>query len=132
MLKNRLGAMVLISSLILVVIPMTVGAEPYKKIINETDNGKTISVKTGDVLDVRLPTTAGTGYSWHLDLSDGLHLIDTNNYASDSIKYGGSRIQEFVIKAAATGIQKVKGIYKRSWEKETGNESIFMVNINVV
>lgn len=80
---------------------------------------------------MRLTSTSGTGYSWHLAISDGLHC-NRNNCSFDPHKYGGSRIQEFRIKAVATGIQKVKGICKRSWGKETGKESTFTLNIKLV
>src|SRR5208337_3475450 len=99
--------------------------------ITDVDNEKTINVETGDIFNVKLTSTSGSGYSWHLNISDGLQLID-KNYSFDPQKYGGTRIQELRIKAVATGTQKVKGINKRFWEKETGKESTFTININVI
>ena len=43
---------------------------------------------------------------------------------------GGAHIWE--LKAVAEGEQHLKGIYKRPWENETGEEEIFVIDIEVV
>ena len=130
MFKSRLRTTFLIACLILVLIPIAISATSSEKIITNSDNGKMIYVRTGDIVDIRLSASAGTGYSWNLNLSEGLHLVDTNNYPSH--KCGGKLIQEFRIKAVMPGIQHVNKIYKRSWEKDNEKELTFKLDIKVI
>jgi len=141
-LEIRPGIKVLIIFSILTAIPAAVYAAPfeagYKKVITENDNGKTIYVKQGDTLNLRLKENPGTGYSWQLSRSKGLSLLNTKYYSPESSKsgqrlvLGAAGFRSWDIKAVAKGSQQVKGIYKRSWEKKTGKEQIFSLNIKVV
>ena len=138
----RPGITILIIYLILTAIPAAVCAVPDEagctKIIAENYNGKTIQIKQGDSFCLRLKENPSTGYSWQLNLSRGLSLLSTGYYPPDSSKssqrpiVGAAGLHSWKIKAIAKGSQQVKGIYKRSWEKETGKEQIFTLNIKVV
>ena len=138
----RSGATVLIICLILAAIPAAVFAVPNEagntRIIAENYNGKTIQIKQGDSIFLRLKENPGTGYSWQLSLSKGLSLLSTEYYPPDSSKsgqrliVGAAGLHSWTIKAIAKGNQQVKGTYRRSWEKETGREQTFILNIKVV
>lgn len=142
MLDIRSGATVLILCLILAVIPASVCAAPNEagctRIIAENYNGKTIQIKQGDSFCLRLKENPSTGYSWKLSLSRGLRLLSTEYYPPDSSKsgqrliVGAAGLHSWTIKAMAKGSQQVKGIYRRPWEKETGREQAFILNIKVV
>jgi inhibitor of cysteine peptidase len=41
----------------------------------EADNGRTVQVKTGDVIRVQLPENPSTGYHWAGTLTGGLQLL---------------------------------------------------------
>ena len=45
---------------------------------------------------------------------------------------GAGGVHLWEIKAVAEGSQQVKGIYKKSWENETGTEDKFTLNVEVV
>jgi len=138
----RPGIIVLMIYLILAAIPAVVCAAPneagYTKVITENSNGKTIQVKQGDSFCLRLKENPSTGYSWQLILSKGLSLLSTTYYPPDSSKnsqrliVGAAGLHSWNIKAIARGSQQVKGTYRRSWEKETGREQTFILNVKVI
>jgi inhibitor of cysteine peptidase len=141
MLRTQFGITFIIICLIIGLIPMTVYSMPSgtnSKIITENDNGKVISIKNGDTFYLRLNASPGAGYLWKPDLSNGLSLLETNYHLPEHMKqneshlYGGITVQEFKIKAVMQGNQQVRGIYKKSWEKETGKEQKFSLNVEVV
>ncbi len=133
---------VLTICLILAAIPAVVCAAPNDAgcttTITENYNGKTIQIKQGDSFCLRLKENPSTGYSWQLSLSKGLNLLSSGYYPPDSSKIsqrfivGAAGLHSWNIKAMAKGNQQVKGIYRRSWEKETGREQTFILNIKVV
>ena len=132
MVNRQLPTLLLIFVLILSIIPATASAT-QETVTTNVDTGITILTKLGDLYEIMLPlpVTAGTGYSWKLDLSDGLELMSTNTY-SKSHRMDGLEIQEFKIKAASTGLQNIKGVSKKFLEPETGNEETFSLNIDVI
>jgi len=139
--RTRFGITVLIICLILVTIPMAICATPHvtnHKVITENDNGKNIYLKKGDTIYLKLKENPSTGYSWELSLSKGLNLLSDKYYSPESFKKGGEFIigaggfHLWKIKAVAKGNQQIKGIYKRSWEEETGKEQTFKINVVVV
>ena len=140
--KTRLGIMILIICLIMAAIPAAVCSTPqatgHHKVITEADNEKSTYLKKGDSFYLRLKENPSTGYSWELSLSKGLSLLSDKYYSPESSKKGGKLVigaagfHLWEIKAVATGKQQVNGIYKRSWEKETGEEQTFKLNVVVV
>src|SRR6266511_3586751 len=74
-LRFHLGRLALILQFILVfnIFPAcAAGEKPIERIpatimLEKSDHGKEITIKKGDVVNVRLQAIAGTGYQWHLD-----------------------------------------------------------------
>jgi len=112
---------------------------PEQQVITEADNGTTISLKQGETFYLRLKDNPTTGYSWELNLSQGLNTTDIlGTYSQSEPKeseqpiLGAGGIREWEIKADSEGKQLVTAIYKRSWENETGTEDKFTLNVEVV
>lgn len=104
----------------------------------EADNGTTAVFENGTVFYLKLSENPTTGYSWELELSEGLSLLG-DEYIQDEppaemeqpiVGAGGAHIWE--IEAVSEGNQQLKGIYKRPWERETGEEDTFVLDIEVV
>jgi inhibitor of cysteine peptidase len=140
--KNRFEITVLIIYLIFATIPTglcaTSHVTSYSKVITENDNGKTITIKKGDTLYLRLKENPSTGYSWKLNYSRGLSLLKAQYNSSGSSKIGQRLIvgaagsHSWQIKAVTNGMQQIKGVYKRSWENKTGKRQTFTLNVKVV
>ena len=104
---------------------------PRQQVITEDDNGKSISLKNGETFDLKLKENPSTGYSWELNLSQGLSVL-SDNYTQDPAPRGFTGVPGthlWIIKAVTEGDQQVKGIYKRPTAEETGKESVFTLNV---
>lgn len=133
---------VLIIYLTLAIIPMAlcakINAASQQTVITEDDTGKIIYLKSGDIFYIRLKENPSTGYSWQLSLSRGLSLLMDKYYSPDYSKKDGRFVvgaigfHSWEIKTVGRGSQQIRGIYKRSWEEETGNEQIFKINVKIL
>ena len=111
---------------------------PKEQVVTKADNATTISLENGEIFYLRLDENPSTGYSWQINLSDGLNLLSDKYYPPESsaevqrplVGAGGVHLWE--IKANSEGSQQVNGIYKRSWENTTGTEETFTLNVEVV
>lgn len=109
-----------------------------QQVITEADNGTSTSLENGSTFYLKLKENPTTGYSWELNLTQGLNNISGEYYPSEQpegikqplIGAGGVHLWE--IKAISKGSQQVTGIYKRPWEKVTGEEEHFMLKVEVV
>lgn len=111
---------------------------PKQQVITEADNGTSISLENGSTFYLKLKENPTTGYSWELNLSQGLNNISGEYYPSEQPEgieqplVGAGGVHLWEIKAVAEGSQQVTGIYKRPWEKVTGEEEKFTLNVEVV
>ena len=104
----------------------------------EADNGTTAVFEKGTVFYLKLSENPTTGYSWELELSEGLSLLNDEFISPEApegaeeplVGAGGAHLWE--IEAVSEGNQQLKGIYKRPWESETGEEDTFVLYIEVV
>lgn len=102
--------------------------------ITEADNGTNISLKNGENFTLQLRGNPSTGYSWELNVSEGLSIL-SDEYIQDPApenSTGVPGIHSWIIEAVDQGSQQVNGIYKRPWEKTTGTEDNFTLNVEVV
>jgi inhibitor of cysteine peptidase len=109
---------------------------PRQAVITEANNGTTINLENEETFYLRLKENPTTGYSWQLNLSQGLSLISDEYYPPESKEgerplVGAGGVHLWEIKAAAEGSQQVTGIYKQSWENKTGTEDNFTLNVEV-
>jgi inhibitor of cysteine peptidase len=109
---------------------------PRQEVITEANSGTTINLENEETFYLRLKENPTTGYSWQLNLSQGLSLISDEYYPPESKEgerslVGAGGVHLWEIKAAAEGSQQVTGIYKQSWENETGTEDNFTLNVEV-
>jgi inhibitor of cysteine peptidase len=111
---------------------------PRQKVVTEADNGINISLKNGDTFYLRLKENPTTGYSWQLNLSQGLNNVSEKYYPPEPSKesqqplVGAGGVHIWEIKVMTEGSQQVKGTYKRPWENTTGTEDSFTLNVVVV
>ena len=132
--KNLFRTTFIIIVLIMAVIPIVISASPSEnKVLNDNNNGETITIKKGESFNLQLKENMMAGYLWKIRLSNGLILINTKIYQTGfSHMFGGYQIQEWIIKAVDGRNQQVIGIYRRPWMKETSVGKIFTLNVNVI
>jgi inhibitor of cysteine peptidase len=83
------------------------------------ENSGPVRLEPGQLLEVRLPMQAGTGYSWAAS-GDGasLEFIDqaTLHPWGGAPSVGGSQTQMFIYRAIAPGEAMLRFAYRRPWE----------------
>ena len=95
------------------------------------DNGTTVTVNAGSTLTIRLAENPSTGFAWDESCSPGLTVVNSN-YIQGANMPGAPGTNEWTITASEKGLQRFTAVYKRSWEPLVGNESTFVLDINVI
>ena len=106
----------------------------YNKVslVNSTMQGgqEAIKVSNGHEFTITLQSNPGTGYQWIPTFNTTILNLVSHEYKPASTKLVGSPGTDvFTFKAINHGTDTVKMIYKRSWEKESVQEKIFLVNV---
>jgi predicted secreted protein len=87
--------------------------------ISQDDNGREFTLDRGDALEISLPATSGTGYTWQAEPVAGgfVKQVGEPAFALDSAMPGasGHQIFHFGIDASGTGTLEIR--YMRPWEK---------------
>ena len=99
--------------------------------ITENDQGKTIEIQKGSLLNVELEGNPTTGYIWEVAPGSTKILLQTDEptftNSSDALGAGGTITIKF--KAQETGEGILKLIYHRPWEENVSPERAFSVKI---
>jgi inhibitor of cysteine peptidase len=103
------------------------------QVVTEADNGTSISLKSGEDFTLQLRENPSTGYSWQLNLSEGLSILNdyyTQDEAPEDMA-GVPGTHSWIIEAVDQGSQQVNGTYKQPWENTTGPEDNFTLIVEV-
>ena len=101
--------------------------------ISQDDNGREFTLDRGDALEISLPATSGTGYTWQAEPVDGglVKQVGAPAFVLDSAMPGasGHQIFHFSIDASGTGALEVR--YLRPWEKGSKPAKVFKIMLIV-
>ena len=89
-----------------------------------------ISVRRGDTFQIKKSQNASTGYSWQIQSTPGLQLIDEKVILPHGTMPGAPGIKVWTFKAIGNEPQRVKAIYSRPWENQP--EHPLYLDIDVV
>jgi inhibitor of cysteine peptidase len=92
-------------------------------VVTQSDDGKSIQVRPGDVFLIRLPESPTTGYRWAVAHGDEaiLPLQGTDFQESAGAGVGGGGLQTFRFQAQRAGTVELELKLWREWE---GDRSI--------
>ncbi len=106
--------------------------------LTEADNGKTVTIKVGDTVQVILPGNPTTGYSWSTSLSDKdaavLQQQGDAAYTQESTDpslVGGGGTFTFDFKAMAPGQVVLRFDYARPFETGVAPIQTYSVTVTV-
>lgn len=107
---------------------------PYNMVslVNSTMQGgqEAIKLSNGHEFTITLQSNPGTGYQWIPSFNTTILNLVSHEYKPASTKLLGSPGTDvFTFKAINHGTDTVKMIYKRSWEKESVQEKVFLVSV---
>jgi predicted secreted protein len=101
--------------------------------ISLDDNGREFTLDRGDALEISLPATSGTGYTWQAEPVAGAFVKQVGEpaFALDSAMPGasGHQIFHFSIDASGTGALDIR--YLRPWEKSAKPAKVFRIMLIV-
>src|ERR1700722_18111312 len=101
--------------------------------ISQEDNGREFALDRGDALEISLPATSGTGYTWQAEpVADGfVKQVGESAFALDSAMPGasGHQVFHFSIDGSGTGALEIQ--YLRPREKATKPAKVFKIMLIV-
>jgi len=99
------------------------------------ENGTSVTLHPGDILEVALPATLGTGYSWKVANSAANVLKAQGEPAAgaagSSAQAGQSENQVFLFNTLAKGTGQLELQYLRPWEKDRKPAKTFSLTVKV-
>ena len=115
--------LILLTSLILLLlIPLSgCGNEGAKTVsVSEIDNGKTVQLQLGQKIKVVLEDNPTTGYNWQTDSKDmsAIEQVGPPQFQPSSKLIGAGGKITVLFLAKAKGKDRLKLVYRRSWEKK--------------
>ena len=108
------------------------GKEP-EVTLQKQDNGKEINLKAGQVVQVQLAGTGGTGYWWYVQNLDArlLELLSEKTKAASDGRVGGPVLGLWTFQAKEPGSTEIKMDYYRKWEGIARAAERFQVKITI-
>jgi inhibitor of cysteine peptidase len=108
-------------------------ARAATKVVTDADNGKTVQIKMGDVLEVRLSSNPTTGYEWSLQ-KQSTTLLKLSGQSSTKPKtsaLGSPSVQIFDFAPTGKGTGVLMLHYVRSWEPPDPKEQQFNLHVTI-
>ena len=119
--------------LLLVALLLASRADASVVFISRDDNGREFTLDRGDALEISLPATSGTGYTWQAAPVAGAFVKQVGEpaFALDDAMPGakGHQIFHFGIEASGTGSLEIR--YLRPWEKDSKPAKVFKIMLIV-
>ncbi len=112
------------------------GKQPAKTItLTDQENGKNITLKTGQILTIRLEANPTTGYAWELGEVDSAILQQAGNAFTPAPqgteRVGAGGIEEWRFQAVGVGTTTLVLNYRRPWEQESSPAKTFTLTVIV-
>ncbi|MFH0930015.1 MAG: protease inhibitor I42 family protein [Candidatus Moraniibacteriota bacterium] len=106
-----------------------------EKTITKQDNGKEISLKAGEIIQIELEENGSTGYVWQIDNLDKTYFElvaeETRKTETENNLVGAPVVGVWKIKALKKGSSSVKMDYFRSWEGRESAVDHFAVDLEI-
>ncbi|MEN6610812.1 MAG: protease inhibitor I42 family protein [Methanoregulaceae archaeon] len=99
--------------------------------VNNTLDGKIVTIPLGERVLVRLPENPTTGYSWNASIPDNLDVLYNNYTASDSTLIGSGGYHEWILSPKTVDTYSFKAVYFRPWEAAEPTDETFTLVIAV-
>ena len=95
--------------------------------VTEADNGRELTLSRGDTLEVSLPATSGTGFTWQaVPIADPLAKpVGEMKFKTDREMPGATGHQIFRYSVDESGNGSIELRYIRPWEKDTPPAKVF-------
>lgn len=101
--------------------------------VSQEENGQEFTLERGDALEISLPATSGTGYTWQVEPVAGgiVTQVGDPEFKRDTAMPGTSGHQIFHFARGAVGIGTLEMRYLRPWEKDAKPAKVFKIMLIV-
>ena len=95
--------------------------------ISQEDDGREFTLDRGDALEISLPATSGTGYTWQAEpvAAGFVKQVGEPAFTFDSAMPGASGRETFHFSVEASGTGTLEMRYLRPWEKGMKPAKVF-------
>jgi predicted secreted protein len=102
-------------------------------ILQKKDSGRKVDVKSGDVIQIELSGSGGTGYWWYVTTIDKTHaeVLSEETSTDKEKKVGGPVTGNWHIRVRGHGTTKIVMKYYRIWEGPEKAADQFSVDLNI-
>ncbi len=98
--------------------------------IRQTDDGRSLPVRLGDLICLSLAENPTTGYRWDIEEPlDALELQQDTYHSQVPKLVGGSSTRVFVFRVAGAGLIKLRLRRWRPWQGESSIEERFSIDL---
>jgi inhibitor of cysteine peptidase len=98
-------------------------------IASDSDNGKSLKIKKGELLEIRLESQMSTGFGWKIRTILGLVQKGSTEVITEmSGKTGGKDIQKMIFLANQTGNGSIELVYVQTWDEKSHPEKLYRLN----
>jgi len=101
--------------------------------ISADDNGHEFTFVRGDAVEISLPATSGTGYTWQVEPVAGgsVKQMGEPEFRRESVMPGASGLEVFHFAVGASGSGTLELRYLRPWEKSAPAAHVFKIKFTV-
>jgi inhibitor of cysteine peptidase len=101
--------------------------------LGESDSGRTVEMRVGRQVTVKLPSNATTGFRWAVASTGPLTQVGESTYDAPQKPglVGAGGTETFVFKATGSGAGELRLEYRRPWEKGIPAEKTWSVSVSV-
>jgi predicted secreted protein len=109
------------------------GVTAATRVITDADNGGSVQLKMGDILEVHLRANPTTGYKWYVHPKSTrlLRLVGQSQTQVREPGVGRPILQVFRFQAVAIGDGVLLLHYIRAWERHLSYEEQYSVRISI-
>ncbi|HYK66162.1 MAG TPA: protease inhibitor I42 family protein [Patescibacteria group bacterium] len=119
--------------LALVALLLAARADASVVFVSQDENGREFTLDRGDALEISLPVTSGTGYTWQAEPVAGgiVTQVGEPEIERGSSTPGASAHQVFHFTRGASGSGTLELRYLRPWEKDKAPAKVFSIKLTV-
>lgn len=101
--------------------------------LDKTDNRRSVRIRQGQPITIRLPENPTTGYRWIVaSAQESLVALLSDTYQAIGINPGMSGVHSFHFQAMKPGCAIVELVNRRAWEKEGASLEHFTITVEIV
>jgi inhibitor of cysteine peptidase len=100
--------------------------------ISESQNGQSVSMHVGEVLELRLAENASTGYRWSLDdVNKAVLQLEDSGFEASGKAVGGGGRAFWKLRATDAGRAHLEAKQWRSWEGDRSIIGRFSADVTI-